>query len=154
MTTEVQQLRGVVHILTGLLSQNGISIPSELNGEGVFHDAALHIDPSQLTTRNGNFAGGQAQRAGGLSNTQPAFTEKSASLGKILNGENLTHLQQYDSDYLARDKGPQVLVPTATALAEPSGKTRLSELDTTIVGMEFVLTYASYSTQVEEEETN
>ncbi|EHK24733.1 uncharacterized protein TRIVIDRAFT_220174 [Trichoderma virens Gv29-8] len=138
LTSELERLRGKLQILTNLLSQNGISLPLEFSNEDIYHGDTSHSAASQLTTR------GQPRKADGRpSNTQSAFTgTMTTNQGSILNSEN-RNLRQYGSSYFTRDNEPQVPRPrtaTATTLAAPRESTRLSELDATMVGMEFVLT--------------
>ncbi|UKZ80779.1 hypothetical protein TrVFT333_008544 [Trichoderma virens FT-333] len=138
LTSELERLRGKLQILTNLLSQNGISLPLEFSDEDIYHGDTSHSAASQLTTR------GQPRKADGRpSNTQSAFTgTMTTNQGSILNGEN-RNLRQYGSSYFTRDNEPQVPRPrtaAATTLATPRESTRLSELDATMVGMEFVLT--------------
>ncbi|KAL6871210.1 hypothetical protein J3F83DRAFT_646558 [Trichoderma novae-zelandiae] len=152
LTSEVQQLHETVQILTSLLSKHGISIPAESDGKWMpyYDEDTLHLDALQLTSHNLKTAHGQTHRTGGASrDTWGAFAEKATSPGGFWTDENLTYLHQHGSDQLSRDNGPPqipVHVPTATAtapLVDPSGKTRLSDLDVTTVGMEFVLTLES-----------
>lgn len=152
MTSELERLRGKLQILTNLLSQNGISLPLEFSDEDIYHDDASHSAASQLTTR------GQLRKADGRpSNTQSAFTgTTTTNQGSILNGET-RNLRQYGSSYFTRDNEPQAPRPrtaAATTLATPRESTRLSELDATMVGMEFVLTYVSNNSQADEKDTN
>ncbi|KAM0255972.1 hypothetical protein ACHAQJ_005276 [Trichoderma viride] len=143
LTSENQQLRDRVQTLTTLLSQNGISLPPEFIGEEISHNRALPVDASDLTARNSNFANEQTQTA-----TKARTDLQLASAGKSANANqshtsssDVFNLQQHGSSSFARG-GPQITVPTATAIspsAEPSGETCLSQLDVTIVGMEFVL---------------
>ncbi|KAL7944473.1 hypothetical protein V8C42DRAFT_326868 [Trichoderma barbatum] len=135
LASEVEHLRGKVQILTSLLSHNGISLPSEIDIKDTYRDDALQLDGSQLTTR------GQVA-SGALSNTTSTPIGRTANQGNILNGETRT-LQQHDADFFIRDNRPRVAAHTTAAvpiLAEPSGRTRLSEVDATLIGMEFVLT--------------
>jgi hypothetical protein len=134
--------------LTTLLSQNGISLPPEFFGEEISHNRGLRVHTSNLSTRNNNLANEPAQSATGtLVDLQLAAAGKSVIANQSGTGSSL----------FARDRRPQITSPTATAISpstEPSGQTCLSELDVTIVGMEFVLTYVFCFVQFNEEETN
>lgn len=140
MTSQIEQLRAKVQKLASLLSQNGISLPSDFDDEGQTRDDVSRIDASPLTTR------GQPPAADGfLSSTDSTSPESTAGQGVVFNSGNRT-LRQYGSRIFARHHEPQVPAPTRTAAAttqaEPGDRTRLAELDPTQVGMEFVLTYA------------
>lgn len=136
-------------MLTILLSQHGISIPTESDVSWLpSPEDTLQLDGLQLTPRNINTAHAQTPRTPAAPrDTWAAFAEKATSPANFWTGENLTYLHQHGSDHLSRDKGlPPIPLQTPTATAttppvEPSRKTRLCELDATTVGMEFVLTY-------------
>ncbi|RFU80132.1 bzip-type transcription factor [Trichoderma arundinaceum] len=146
LTFEVQQLRGIVGILTTHISRNGISLPSEVNSEGVSHDSVSPIDVPELTSHNNHHASGQTPNAARTPvDIQPVPAERSTDQGNDLNRGNLV-LQQHGPTSFTQDPGSQATTPTVTTLSssdKPSGKTCLSELDATIVGMEFVLTLES-----------
>lgn len=134
LVSEVQQLRAKVHILTTLLSQNGISSPPEFTNEEVSHSPTLHVDDS-------NLAGEQtkpATRAQAQNDLQLESSSKSANQSSVPSSDVFS-LRHHGSRYFKRLRDP---VPTATITlsAEPSHKTHLSELDATTIGMEFVLT--------------
>ncbi|KAL7798325.1 hypothetical protein V8C37DRAFT_367356 [Trichoderma ceciliae] len=142
LTYEVQLLRGKVQILTTRLSENGICFPPEFNCERSSHHPNLHADASELTTRNSNLVDGQTQTAVvSPVDMELVPAEESTSQGNISTGES-SNVQQHDPNSLARETRRRVTVSTAKATtpSEFGGKTRLCELDTTIVGMEFVLT--------------
>lgn len=133
LASEVQQLRARVHILTTLLSQTGISLPPEF-AEEISHEHTLHSDYSSPESE-------QAQSAiRPLEELQLDPSSKPTNQTSPSSNDGFS-LRHHGSRFFRRPLPP---VPTATITlsAEPSDKTHLSELDATIVGMEFVLTYA------------
>lgn len=138
MASEVQQLRARVHILTTLVSQNGISVPSEFTNEETSPHRTLHTHVGNLTIEQTQ----TATRAQAQDDSQVEFASKSANQSSAPSGDVFS-LRHHGSRYFRR---PRPLVPTTTITlsAELSDKTHLCELDTTTVGMEFVLTYAFF----------
>lgn len=133
LASEVQQLRARVHILTTLLSQNGISLPPEF-AEEISHSYTPYTDDSSPANE-------QAQTAiRPLEELQLDPASKPANQSSP-SGSDVFGLRHHGSRFFRRPLPP---VPTATITlsAEPSDKTHLSDLDVTTVGMEFVLTYA------------
>jgi hypothetical protein len=133
LASEIQQLRARVHILTTLLSQNGISLPPEF-AEEVSHSYTLQQDESSPANEQSQITSSPLEdfQQLDLANKPANQTSPSSS-----DGFGLRH---HGSRYFRRQRPPP---PTATITlsAEPSDKTHLSELDVTTVGMEFVLTY-------------
>ncbi|KAL7922925.1 hypothetical protein ACQKWADRAFT_290716 [Trichoderma austrokoningii] len=132
LASEIQQLRASVHILTALLSQNGISLPPEF-AEEISHSHALHTDESSPASERAQKATAAQEGLQQLDLTSKPANQSSPSSS---DGFNLRH---HGSRYFRRQRPP---VPTATITlsAEPSDRTHLSDLDATTVGMEFVLT--------------
>ncbi|KAM0486036.1 hypothetical protein ACHAPX_000737 [Trichoderma viride] len=131
LASEVQQLRARVHILTTLLSHNGVSLPPEF-AEEISHGYILHTDDSSPESE-------QAQTAiRPLEELQLDPTSKPANQSSP-SGSDVFGLRHHGSRFFRRQL-PLVPTATITLSAEPSDKTHLSELDVTTVGMEFVLT--------------